>query len=362
MKNKKNAIISIGFVTIIIVVFIVNLIKPDEKISISERRKLAQFPNITVKEIFNGNVFKDFEKYAIDQYIGRDLFRSIKILFNFEIYRQKDNNGLFIKDDVIYKIEYPTNENAIEKTAKKINQIKDKYLEGMNVYYSIIPDKNYFLDENYLKLDYKKMQNIMKDNLTEMKYIDIFNELDKKDYYRTDIHWEQENIRKVINKIEIEMSLKDTSKIDYEEIEIGDFYGTFYGQIGIPVKPDKIKYLTNETIENCTTYNYEIKKESKVYDLEKYKKSADKYDIYLSGPTSLIEINNPKANNEKELILFRDSFGSSIAPLLIENYKKITLIDIRYIDSNLLEKYIDFKDQDVLFLYSSLILNQTILK
>ena len=43
----------------------------------------------------------------MDQFVGRDLLRSIKSLFNFEIYRQKDNNKLFIENDSIYKIEYP---------------------------------------------------------------------------------------------------------------------------------------------------------------------------------------------------------------------------------------------------------------
>ena len=112
----------------------------------------------------------------------------------------------------------------------------------------------------------------------------------------------------------------------------------------------------------CTTYNYEIKENGKVYDLQKYKNSKDKYDIYLSGPTSVIRIENPSANNDKELLLFRDSFGSSIAPLLIENYRKITLIDLRYINSELLTEYIEFNNQDVLFLYSGVVLNQNILK
>lgn len=64
----------------------------------------------------------------------------------------------------------------------------------------------------------------------------------------------------------------------------------------------------------------------------------------------------------KELLLFRDSFGSSIAPLLLENYSKITLIDLRYISQEVLENYIEFNEQDVLFLYSTLVLNQNILK
>ncbi len=103
-------------------------------------------------------------------------------------------------------------------------------------------------------------------------------------------------------------------------------------------------------------------KNGKVYDLEKYKTSTDKYNLYLSGPTAIITINNPNLSTKKELILFRDSFGSSIAPLLIENYSKITLIDFRYINKELLKKYIKFENQDVLFLYSVPVLNSGILR
>jgi len=58
-------------------------------------------------------------------------------------------------------------------------------------------------------------------------------------------------------------------------------------------------------------------------------------------------------------VLFRDSFGSSLAPLLIEFYSKITLIDMRYINSNNYLEMIEFDNQDVLFLYSTLIVNNS---
>ena len=147
-ENRKNILISIGFVVILILVFIINILSKDKIISTSERRKLVQFPEITTKKVFDGTVSKDFEEYAMDQFVGRDLLRSIKSLFNFEIYRQKDNNKLFIENDSIYKIEYPLKEELIEKTAKRIEQIKEKYLKNMNVYYAIVPDKNYFLEED----------------------------------------------------------------------------------------------------------------------------------------------------------------------------------------------------------------------
>jgi len=268
-ENRKNILISIGFVVILILVFIINILSKDKIISTSERRKLVQFPEITTKKVFDGTVSKDFEEYAMDQFVGRDLLRSIKSLFNFEIYRQKDNNKLFIENDSIYKIEYPLKEELIEKTAKRIEQIKEKYLKNMNVYYAIVPDKNYFLEDDNLKMDYEKLQNIMKTNLNNMVYINLFSELSSEDYYRTDIHWKQENIRKAVRKIEKEMNLKDTSKIKYEEKELGEFYGVYYGQIGVRVKPDTMRYLTNDTIENCITYNFETSKTRKSIWLRK---------------------------------------------------------------------------------------------
>ena len=84
------------------------------------------------------------------------------------------------------------------------------------------------------------------------------------------------------------------------------------------------------------------------------------YDIFLSGAKSLLTIYNPKALNNKELIIFRDSFGSSIAPLMLKGYSKITLVDLRYLSTDLLSNYIDFStNQDVLFLYNIVILNNS---
>lgn len=78
----------------------------------------------------------------------------------------------------------------------------------------------------------------------------------------------------------------------------------------------------------------------------------DPYELFLSGSISLLSIENPNAETDRELIVFRDSFGSSLAPLLAEGYAKITLADIRYLPSSQMGKLLDFTDADVLFLYS----------
>jgi hypothetical protein len=81
--------------------------------------------------------------------------------------------------------------------------------------------------------------------------------------------------------------------------------------------------------------------------------------MYLSGSISLLSIDNPNATTDKELIVFRDSFGSSIAPLLASGYSKVTLVDIRYISSFVIGNFVDFGNADILFLYSTLVLNNS---
>ena len=82
----------------------------------------------------------------------------------------------------------------------------------------------------------------------------------------------------------------------------------------------------------------------------------DSYDVFVGGATPFVKITNPNSNTDKELILFRDSFGSSIAPLLVENYKSITLVDMRYMNMSLLKEKVEFKNKDILILYSTLII------
>lgn len=361
MQDKiKNIIITIGFVIILIGAFLTNIIAKDKQISTTERRKLAQLPEISFAKIINGDVSKKWEEYVADQFVARDLFRTIKAAWSMNIYNQKDNNKLFIKDNAIYKMEYPLSEKSIEKSADKIKNVYKTYLQNMNVHYAIIPDKNYYLkNDDYLKFDYEQAKQIMASKLTNMNYIDIWESLELEDYYKTDLHWKQENLGNVVKTIQEGMNLKNTEEIEYTTKDMGDFYGTYYGQLGLDLPSDRLYVLTNETIENCITYNYEKQKVGKVYEETT---SADKYDIYLSGATPLISIENFKAKTDKELLLFRDSFSSSLAPLLIENYRKITLIDLRYISSQLLGEYIDFEDQDVLFLYNIVVLNQNVLK
>ena len=86
--------------------------------------------------------------------------------------------------------------------------------------------------------------------------------------------------------------------------------------------------------------------------------SSDQYNIFLSGAKNgLVVMENPNAATDRHLILIRDSFGSSIAPLLAGDYAKVTLIDLRVTSPASLARFVDFENADVLVLLSALALN-----
>lgn len=259
------------------------------------------------------------------------------------------------------KMESPLNEKMLEHASNRFSYINENYLapEGITPHLAIIPDKNYYLtqDEQSRALDYDALiSKVIRDN-PYMEYIDITDLLSLDDFYITDSHWRQENITDIADRIAAAMGVSLVD--DYELCRLEEpFYGVYYEDGEDRVQADTIYYLDSETIRACTVSAVGEEKNPAIYDLESGKKESP-YDMFLSGAVAILTIENPNASNDRSLIVFRDSFGSSFVPLLISGYKNITMIDIRYVQSQALGQFVDFSDSDVLFLYSTLLLNNS---
>lgn len=355
MEDKiKSIIVTIIFSLFLFTFLFLNLIKKDDVISVSERRLLARMPKLSAKKVFDGSFFEGFDAYTTDQFIKRDDFRKIKA--DLELLTKKNYNNLYVYNDYIIKQMYPLDEKSVLRVIDKINYIKENYLKDNKIYFSIIPDKNYYVSNGNLKLDYKKMEDIMKNNLEYAKYIDMFSLLSLDNYYKTDTHWKEETLINVANSLSKNMNFNLSNT--YNSETLSSFKGVYKGQLPINISNDNIVILTNDTIKNSKVYNYEDNSVGDVYNISKLS-GLDKYDIYLSGASSLLTITNKQNNTNRELIVFRDSYASSLIPLIIEGYRKITLVDTRYISPKILDNYIDFDNQDIYFLYSALLINDS---
>ena len=338
-----------------------NWFSPAKEMSDAERRPLAQFPEVSLESVTGGKFMSVFTDYSLDQFPLRDSFRQIKSLFHYYILGQKDNNGIYLAGGSAVKQEYPLNRNSLAHALERFEHIYKRYLQDADVYMAIVPDKGYYLAEeaSQLAMDYKAMFDAFQQGMPWASHIDLTGTLSGADYYRTDTHWRQESLLEAAQALCEAMGAATPNGEDYTVTALDQpFYGVYYGQAALPMAPDTISLLESELLNNCTVYDYETGKTGSVYDLAKLE-GKDLYEVFLSGSRSLLTVENPQATTDRELILFRDSFGSAIAPLLVQGYAKITLVDIRYIQPDLLERFVSFADKDVLFLYSTLVLNNS---
>lgn len=346
----KEKIISLIFVSIIFIFSILTLVIKDKDISSYERRKLVT--TTSLKEDFIINL----DDYLSDQFPLRNELISTNSIFDRYILQNIDSNSVYIKNNFVIDKNYPLDEKSLNGFINKINYINDNYLQDSNVFYTIIPDKSYFLeDSKYLKIDYESVLSKIEDNLN-IPYINIVDSLKLEDYYRTDIHIKQESYPKIIEQLSNYYSFEYQGNYIPEKIT-DKFYGASYSKVPSFTKPDELTILKNDVISSSTATHLEYGKKD-IYELNRLN-DADAYNVFLGGPSSLIEIENKSSKTDKELIIFRDSFGSGFSPLLIPYYKKITLIDLRYINMFLVPNYVDFTNKDVLFAYSTLIVNSS---
>ena len=334
---------------------------PAKEDSDSERRPLAQMPAFSLDSIGSGKFMKDFESYSLDQFPLRDGFRTVKSLFHQYMLNQKDNNSIYLYEGYAVKQEYPLNTDSVNHALERFSRIYEKYLDGSEVYVAVVPDKGYYLAEfaGQLSMDYEEMFDRMETGMPWATPIDLTGSLSAEDYYRTDTHWRQERLLKAAAAICEKMGVTAPKEADFRITPLErPFYGVYYGQAALPMEPESMYLMQSDLLDGCIVYDHENGKTGNIYDLSKLD-SRDLYDVYLSGARALLTIENPHGQADKELIVFRDSFGSSMVPLLVQDYARVTLVDTRYISSDLLSEFIDFHGQDVLFLYSTLILNSS---
>gem|GEM_PF-5061863 len=180
MKNLVNKITTLLFLGFIFGVFILNVIKNPTEFSISERRKLAQFPDLSYNSVMNGDFMNKFGDYSVDQTAFREDFRKVKAFFDLNILRKSDNNDIFVHDGYVFKTQYPMNTQSVTRLCGIVNAVCDKYLNESNkIMYSVAPDKNAYIGgSKYLVLDYDEMLTLIRENINgDIPYTDIFGDV-----------------------------------------------------------------------------------------------------------------------------------------------------------------------------------------
>lgn len=349
MKRKASIATAAVFLAVLFGFSLLHLALPDREVSRSERRRLAQLPPLS-------SGFSDkLEEYMLDQFPLREQLRTVNSLVRLYGLGQADIHGIYLQGGGAFRMDGPLQEKQVRHAAAVFSAVQETYFPSLPAHYVIVPDKNAKAETSRPRLDTETLRGIVREALPGMTEIDIWDLLSADDYYKTDPHWRQERLLPVAAAIC--EALGADAPGTFTEKTLSPFYGAYYGQAALPMAPDTLTYLESADTKAAEVTGPELDGAQPVYRPELLD-GTDGYDVFLSGAQAVLTVTSPNVHNGRHLVLFRDSFGSSLAPLLLGSFERITLVDLRYVSAARLADYADLSDAtDVLYLCSTAVWN-----
>ena len=360
---KKSTNFTFCFIFFLVFMFILNIISKDKNFSQSENRFLSQRPKFSIDKLLEGRFTSKFEDYLSDQFVGRDFFTDIKTHTD-ELLGKRESHQVFLcKDNYLIENFTKPDEKYVKENLKSINNFANKY-KNINQYMLISPttisifkDKLPFdapvIDQaKYLKSYENKLNN----NLVFVNpYQTLYSHKDEYIFYKTDHHWTSLGANYAYQDLSKAMKLKETPSNYYKtQLVSNSFIGSLSSKSGYDVKfHDKINvYLpANNSEEIVVNYVEEQEKTATLYNSSALSKK-DNYEVFLKGNHPLVKIRTNTKNN-KNLLIFKDSYANSFVPFLIKDFSNIILVDPRYYYDDIYKLIKNENVSDILYLYNA---------
>ncbi|NQW18934.1 MAG: hypothetical protein HQ478_15795 [Chloroflexi bacterium] len=331
-------------------------------VSTLERRELSQSPSVSFERVVDGDFTEDYAEFLQDQMVFRDEFRFAKSFVERQVLRRSENNGVYVVGDRIYDKFYGIEDHFIDRAARLINEIT-KDTRSANVLLSIIPTKAQMLDRNkYLLSDQNELADTLKEN-TEAVYVDLMGLAkagNERFYYASDPHWTTQGAIAAYEILAGALGFQPVRDYEFEAVT-DSFVGSDWGKAASwSIDKDTIYLAHNDLLDGMSACRFESPETSTCIDSVYFRDRGDDldpYDVFLGGLSPIIAIENPLAETDRELVIFKDSYAHSLAPFLAQHFKTVTLFDLRFVRRQFILDNFDLSQKDVLFLYGTSVLN-----
>lgn len=368
--KKKDFTFVVCFVAALAIGGIVTVTAGHREYSDNENRYLTQFPKLVPEDVMTGEVQQELTDAFNDQFPGRDWLTALSTTVKKGI-GMKDVGGVYLGKDHYY-FEKIMNQNISRtdyfQNLRFVNRLaslsKDAEVTALLVPLpgQILKDK---LPEHASLYDADAMYKTAKETLQNVKLVDIRKDMkearkqqkgagvqtsgETQVYYRTDHHWTQYGAYVGYKAYTESVGRKAASYKSFDIKEFSDaFYGTLYSKaLDSDAVPDTIELPEKLPEAEITCDGKEI---DAVYDTAK-KNEKDKYAVYFGGNYGEVDIRMKNPDNDRTLVIFKDSFANSMVPFLMKDYAQIRMIDLRYFKRSVSNYMEENLADEVLVLY-----------
>lgn len=361
-RKVQEKLVGIIFILTLFLFLIINVIVPDREKSVQENRMLATKPKFRLSSLISGDYDEKFEAYMDDQFVGRDMWRKLKVTVD-RIGGSRLENGVYIgtNGQLLEQIEV-ADENHLAANIKAIKSFSESQSK-IPVRMMLVPDAANVLNHSLPSLakpeDQTQMFSMVRKDLGDsVEWIDVSTELNKhkteKIYYKTDHHWTTLGAFYAFQAAAPSLGIEGDLSGKYVSYAVSDsFNGMLASKSGVNLGEKEqidIYVPTEEDTDLIVDYVDEGKRSTSLYDSPKLKEK-DQYTVFLGGNSSLLDIRTVSTST-KRLLLVKDSFANSFIPFLTPYYREIVVVDPRYYSGTINDLMDSYRISEVLFLYS----------
>lgn len=361
-RKVQEQLVGIIFILILFLFLIINIIVPNKEKSVQENRMLATKPKFRLSSLISGDYDEKFEAYMDDQFVGRDMWRKLKVTVD-RICGSRLENGVYIgrNGQLLEQIEV-ADENHLAANIKAIKSFSESQ-KKIPVRMMLVPDAANVLNHSLPALakpeDQTQMFSMVRKDLGDsVEWIDVSTELNKhkteKIYYKTDHHWTTLGAFYAFQAAAPSLGIEGDLSGKYVSHAVSSsFNGMLASKSGVNLGEKEqidIYVPTEEDTDLIIDYVDEGKRSTSLYDSSKLKEK-DQYTVFLGGNSSLLDIRTVSTST-KRLLLVKDSFANSFIPFLTPYYREIVVVDPRYYSGTINDLMDSYRISEVLFLYS----------
>lgn len=361
-RKVQEQLVGIIFILTLFLFLIINVIVPDREKSVQENRMLATKPKFRLSSLISGDYDEKFEAYMDDQFVGRDVWRKLKVTVD-RIGGSRLENGVYIgkNGQLLEQIEV-ADETHLAANIKAIKSFSESQSK-IPVRMMLVPDAANVLNHSLPALakpeDQTQMFSMVRKDLGDsVEWIDVSTELNKhkteKIYYKTDHHWTTLGAFYAFQAAAPSLGIDGDLSGKYVSYAVSDsFSGMLASKSGVNLGEKEqidIYVPTEEDTDLIVDYVDEGKRSTSLYDSSKLKEK-DQYTVFLGGNSSLLDIRTVSTST-KRLLLVKDSFANSFIPFLTPYYREIVVVDPRYYSGTINDLMDSYRISEVLFLYS----------
>lgn len=355
-KRTENLIAIILFCACIAAVPLYWLFAPERTFSDSERRYLAERPVLTLQDADAWSFGDDVEAYLADQLPLRDVFVGVNAYVTLFTGRQVSED--VFADDEGYLVERPVTATADGIAKRMANLAALGKATGLQVHLLVPPSTGYVRRAHLpasLSALYQDGALIAQlrgcEGVTLIETEAAFVKDGERYFYRTDHHWNADGAFAAYRLL-----MEQTGRTP---LKPEDFYiHTVNGYVGSTRSRSALWLTRGETMQiyepktpvRVTFSNAEGEYGSLFFyaHLEEY----DWYPLFLDGNHPLTVVENLSADADGVLVIVKDSFANTLAPLLTPSYKTVVMVDPRFYRLPVSDVCKTYGATELLFVYS----------